>query len=188
MSDNVIISNHSHNAAAAAAVATLNKVNMNIHKSHEDCTNHYYHLKREVQVTSEYLNDDEDYLRYANKQKHDESANAYAEADGVSTPSSTDINKSKTRDENGITVEVNYDEGDVHIPKHYNFAERVVNLIIPRGGFLSGVFNLASVTLGAGILSIPSAFNTSGMIMAIIYLLVVTSLTVYSIKLLVIAS
>lgn len=106
----------------------------------------------------------------------------------MSTPSSADVNKSKARDAEGITVDVNYDEGDVHIPKHLNFAERMVNLIIPHGGFLSGVFNLASVTLGAGILSIPSAFNTSGMIMAIIYLLIVTSLTVYSISLLVIAS
>ncbi|EPY24446.1 amino acid transporter [Angomonas deanei] len=50
------------------------------------------------------------------------------------------------------------------------------------------MFNLASVTLGAGIMSIPSSFNTSGMIMAIIYLVVVTILTVYSITLLVTAS
>ncbi|KAK7195132.1 Transmembrane amino acid transporter protein/Tryptophan/tyrosine permease family [Novymonas esmeraldas] len=61
---------------------------------------------------------------------------------------------------------------------------RLLNRIVPSGGLLSGVFNLASFTLGAGIMSIPAAFNTSGMLLAIFYLLVVTVLTVFSITLL----
>ncbi|CCD17672.1 unnamed protein product [Trypanosoma congolense IL3000] len=62
--------------------------------------------------------------------------------------------------------------------------QQCVHRVLPRGGALSGIFNLSSVTLGAGILSIPSAFNTSGMVMAIIYLVLVTFLTVFSIFLL----
>ncbi|KEG07537.1 putative amino acid transporter [Trypanosoma grayi] len=69
-----------------------------------------------------------------------------------------------------------------------NPVARFFNRIVPRGGSLAGMFNLASVTLGAGIISIPSAFNTSGMAMAVTYLVVVTALTVFSIMLLVSAS
>lgn len=52
--------------------------------------------------------------------------------------------------------------------------------IIPYGGLASNCFSLASVTLGGGILSMPRAFHTSGMIMATIYLVVMTTLTIYS--------
>lgn len=68
------------------------------------------------------------------------------------------------------------------------FLVRFANYVVPYGGVLSGMFNLASVTLGAGIISIPSAFHTTGILMSIFYLAVVTSLTIYSIRLLVIAS
>lgn len=69
-------------------------------------------------------------------------------------------------------------------PKKHNAFVRILNKIIPNGGLLSGVFNLASVTLGAGIMSIPSSFNTSGLIMGVIYLVIITALTVFSITLL----
>ncbi|KAK7195131.1 Transmembrane amino acid transporter protein/Tryptophan/tyrosine permease family [Novymonas esmeraldas] len=68
--------------------------------------------------------------------------------------------------------------------KRRNIFMRIVNTIIPNGGLLSGAVNLASVTLGAGIMSIPASFNTSGMIMAVFYLIVITALTVFSITLL----
>lgn len=68
------------------------------------------------------------------------------------------------------------------------FIVRWANYIVPYGGVLSGMFNLASVTLGAGIISIPSAFNTTGILMSTFYLCVVTILTIYSIRLLVTAS
>lgn len=68
--------------------------------------------------------------------------------------------------------------------KSSNFVARAFNKVIPNGGLLSGVFNLASVTLGAGIMSIPSSFNTSGLVMGVIYLVIITALTVFSITLL----
>ncbi|RNE95191.1 putative amino acid transporter [Trypanosoma rangeli] len=83
-------------------------------------------------------------------------------------------------------VEMYPKESPQQAPKHWLL--RLVNIIVPRGGALSGMLNLASVTLGAGIISIPSAFNTSGMVMAMVYLLAVTALTVFSIHLLVAAS
>lgn len=60
--------------------------------------------------------------------------------------------------------------------------------IIPNGGFLSGVFNLAGSSLGAGILALPSAMNTSGIIMGTIYLLAIYALTVYSLRILAMAA
>lgn len=60
---------------------------------------------------------------------------------------------------------------------------RAFNYVVPRGGLLSGAFNLASFTLGAGIMSLPSAFKTSGIIMATFYLVIISFLTVFSIKL-----
>ncbi|RNE96726.1 amino acid transporter, partial [Trypanosoma conorhini] len=41
--------------------------------------------------------------------------------------------------------------------------------IIPPGGMLSTVFNLASICIGAGILGLPAASNSSGVVMAIVY-------------------
>lgn len=72
---------------------------------------------------------------------------------------------------------------DASPPQKRNLLLRITNFFIPHGGLLSGVFNFASVSLGAGIISIPTAFNTSGMIMATVYLVCVTVLTVYSITL-----
>ncbi|ORC86944.1 putative amino acid transporter PAT4 [Trypanosoma theileri] len=57
--------------------------------------------------------------------------------------------------------------------------------LVPYGGFLSTVFNLASATLGAGVISLPSAFNYCGVIFSLILLLMVTLATIYAIRLLV---
>lgn len=60
--------------------------------------------------------------------------------------------------------------------------------VVPNGGFLSGVFNLAGSSLGAGILALPNAFHTSGYVMGTIYLIVIFLLTVFSLRLLAIAA
>ncbi|KEG06977.1 putative amino acid transporter PAT4 [Trypanosoma grayi] len=64
------------------------------------------------------------------------------------------------------------------------FAYFLMNLV-PYGGFLSAAFNLASATLGAGIISLPSAFNFSGIILSLLLLFTVTLATIYAIRLLV---
>lgn len=56
--------------------------------------------------------------------------------------------------------------------------------IIPYGGIFSSGINLASSTLGAGIVALPCAFQLTGIGMAITYLVVIGALTVYSISLL----
>lgn len=61
---------------------------------------------------------------------------------------------------------------------------RMVRKVMPNGGFLSGVFNLSGSSLGAGILALPTAFNSSGIIMGTIYLIVIFLLTVFSVRLL----
>lgn len=57
-------------------------------------------------------------------------------------------------------------------------------VIVPYGGLLSSSFNMASATLGAGIISLPSGFNLSGIAMATTYLVLITAATVFSMALL----
>lgn len=61
---------------------------------------------------------------------------------------------------------------------------RYFNVVVPFGGLLASSFNLASATLGAGIISIPSGFNLSGIVMSCIYLALAAAGTVYSMNLL----
>ncbi|ESL05544.1 amino acid transporter [Trypanosoma rangeli SC58] len=56
-----------------------------------------------------------------------------------------------------------------------------VNVVIPPGGILASAFNLASSSIGAGILGLPLAANKSGVVMAIVYLAIITFLTIYSV-------
>ncbi|RNF06930.1 amino acid transporter [Trypanosoma conorhini] len=55
-----------------------------------------------------------------------------------------------------------------------------VNVVLPPGGVLASAFNLASSSIGAGILGLPLAANSSGLVMAVLYLAVITFLTIYS--------
>ncbi|KPI90305.1 putative Amino acid transporter [Leptomonas seymouri] len=74
----------------------------------------------------------------------------------------------------------------VNVPKKRHWYTPVFNVtasVVPYGGLLSNCFSLGSVTLGGGIISMPHSFSTSGIAMAIIYLVVITTLTVYSITL-----
>nr|ABD64602.1 amino acid permease 7 [Leishmania donovani] len=61
--------------------------------------------------------------------------------------------------------------------------ERVYS-IIPHGGLVANIYNLASATLGAGIVSVPSGFHQSGMVVSVVLLAVVCACTIYSIRLL----
>lgn len=60
----------------------------------------------------------------------------------------------------------------------------VLNVLIPYGGMLSTGFNLASTSIGAGILGLPAALNSAGIIMGTIYIVLITAETVYSMRLL----
>lgn len=57
-------------------------------------------------------------------------------------------------------------------------------VIMPYGGLAASSFNMASATLGAGIISLPSAFNLSGIAMAVFYLVLITIGTIFSMSLL----
>eukprot|EP00796_Vickermania_ingenoplastis_P001538 gene1538-923_t len=59
--------------------------------------------------------------------------------------------------------------------------------IISHGGTIANVYTLASATLGAGIVSVPSGFQSSGIVVSTVLLLVVYLCTVYSIRLLALA-
>ncbi|KAH9578957.1 Amino acid transporter [Trypanosoma melophagium] len=61
---------------------------------------------------------------------------------------------------------------------------RMAGRIVPYGGIVSSVFNLASVCVGAGILGLPAAANSSGLVMAIVYLLVISGFAVFSLHIL----
>lgn len=63
-------------------------------------------------------------------------------------------------------------------------ALETVYSVIPHGGLVANVYNLASATLGAGIVSVPSGFHQSGIVVSVVLLAVVCACTIYSIRLL----
>nr|CAJ2477680.1 unnamed protein product [Leishmania braziliensis] len=65
---------------------------------------------------------------------------------------------------------------------------RILQVIMPYGGILSSAFSIASSTIGGGIIGLPAAFQMSGIGMAVIYLMVVVTMAVYSFVLLAIVS
>lgn len=90
-----------------------------------------------------------------------------------------------------VTRTAYFDDGDVSLDRGGlrcpGPIRRVVNwlsVVIPYGGLVSNCFSLCSCTLGGGILSMPSSFRTSGIGMALIYLVIVTAQTVYTMTLL----
>ncbi|AYU77411.1 amino acid transporter aATP11, putative [Leishmania donovani] len=61
-----------------------------------------------------------------------------------------------------------------------NFFQRWFSYILPYGGVVASGINLASSCIGAGIIALPSAFNAAGIIVAMIYMVVIAYLTIYS--------
>ncbi|GET89713.1 amino acid permease, putative [Leishmania tarentolae] len=64
------------------------------------------------------------------------------------------------------------------VPK--NVFQKYFGYFVPYGGLVSTGLNLASSSIGAGIIALPYAFNSSGLIMAIIYMIMIAYLTIYS--------
>eukprot|EP00796_Vickermania_ingenoplastis_P003668 gene3668-2598_t len=56
--------------------------------------------------------------------------------------------------------------------------------IFPVGGFLGTIFSIAATVIGAGLLSLPSSFKDVGMLMSIMYLILVSLESVYTMRLL----
>ncbi|AYU81385.1 amino acid permease [Leishmania donovani] len=65
---------------------------------------------------------------------------------------------------------------------------KAVYVIVPPGGILSGAFNMASSSIGAGILGLPAATDSAGIILAMIFLAVITYFSVFSMYILAVAS
>ncbi|CBZ28162.1 putative amino acid permease [Leishmania mexicana MHOM/GT/2001/U1103] len=61
-----------------------------------------------------------------------------------------------------------------------NVFQKYFNYVVPYGGLVSTGLNLASSSIGAGIIALPYAFNASGLVMAIIYMVMIAYLTIYS--------
>ncbi|KEG06524.1 putative amino acid transporter PAT1 [Trypanosoma grayi] len=57
---------------------------------------------------------------------------------------------------------------------------RCLSRVIPPGGMLSTVFNMSSACIGAGILGVPAAANSSGLAMAFLYPAVIMIFSLYS--------
>ncbi|KAH8610962.1 putative Transmembrane amino acid transporter protein putativeputative [Trypanosoma vivax] len=61
-------------------------------------------------------------------------------------------------------------------------------IILPPGSIAASAFNVASTTIGAGIFGLPSAANSSGLVMAMIYLICFYVSTIFSIYCLALAA
>lgn len=68
-------------------------------------------------------------------------------------------------------------------PSESHWYSPVLNVfatLVPYGGLVSNVFSLCSVTLGGGIIGMADSFRTSGIVMAVIYLVVINFMTIYT--------
>ncbi|EPY27788.1 amino acid transporter [Strigomonas culicis] len=79
---------------------------------------------------------------------------------------------------------IDEEESEVHHYVPSNRFSAALNRVVPHGGFVSNAYTLAAVTLGSGIITLPAAFQASGVIVSIIVLIVITLSTVYSVYLL----
>ncbi|KEG11412.1 putative amino acid transporter, putative,amino acid permease [Trypanosoma grayi] len=61
------------------------------------------------------------------------------------------------------------------------FITLILCTVIPHGGVLSNSFNLASASLGAGIITLPWAFRATGVLVGTVYLILMTIFTVYTV-------
>ncbi|CCW71611.1 unnamed protein product [Phytomonas sp. Hart1] len=60
----------------------------------------------------------------------------------------------------------------------------LLTTLVPYGGMISTIFSVAATSVGAGIMGLPAAFSSTGIIMAIVYLILITAETIYSMRLL----
>ncbi|GET91179.1 amino acid permease [Leishmania tarentolae] len=65
---------------------------------------------------------------------------------------------------------------------------KAVYVIVPPGGILSGAFNMASASIGAGILGLPAATDSAGIILSMIFIVIITYFSVFSMYILALAS
>lgn len=64
--------------------------------------------------------------------------------------------------------------------QYSNPIQRAFAKVVPYGGLLSCGLNLAACSIGAGIISLSSAFQISGLVMGLIYLVAIAYLSVFS--------
>ncbi|GET88492.1 transmembrane amino acid transporter, putative [Leishmania tarentolae] len=133
-----------------------------------------------------------DYAAAVDEQRHFYKDETESTPASVHSGTTAEMEAATSKQENGMhenfdqvrqfETGCNAEEGE---PKQKRmFLVRLMRRVIPPGGFASGVFNLAGSSLGAGILGLPYAFDTSGIVMGTIYLIVIYLLTVYSVRLL----
>ncbi|CCW71044.1 unnamed protein product [Phytomonas sp. Hart1] len=70
--------------------------------------------------------------------------------------------------------------GGTHTYKPSNRFFAFMNRLVPHGGTISNSYNLAAVCIGSGILSLPASFQATGIVVAIVILVLVTVSTAYS--------
>ncbi|AAZ13587.1 amino acid transporter, putative [Trypanosoma brucei brucei TREU927] len=73
-------------------------------------------------------------------------------------------NTSKAKDSNGFFSKVSL----------------CIATVLPPGGIAASAFNMASTTLGGGIIGMPAATNSSGLVMGLFYLMLISSVTVFT--------
>ncbi|CCD16476.1 unnamed protein product [Trypanosoma congolense IL3000] len=61
-------------------------------------------------------------------------------------------------------------------------------IVMPPGGIAASAFNISASTLGAGIVGLPAAAQSSGLVMAMFYLLIITLLCIFTMHSLAVAA
>ncbi|CCW65204.1 unnamed protein product [Phytomonas sp. EM1] len=105
----------------------------------------------------------------------------HLEADINETKDSTEMNKLDIQRTDGKSSS----EGASDKPSSIlSTVIALLSTIVPSGGMISTIFSVAATSVGSGIMGLPAAFNSTGIIIAIVYLIVITAETVYSMRLL----
>lgn len=86
--------------------------------------------------------------------------------------------------DDNVFDEIDQEDGIQHeteeMKKPKSKFQRYFEYLLPPGGTVSSAFTLGSATLGAGILGLPYAFNSMGLITSLLILIVVVFLTIFS--------
>ncbi|GET86128.1 transmembrane amino acid transporter, putative [Leishmania tarentolae] len=122
---------------------------------------------------------------------HDEGANMNSNSTSSVAPvlqeNSPEMTKKPQVETDYTNQQESLDEEDgVEVPRKKRFSKLRMwfQRAVPPGGVVASSFTLGSSTLGAGILGLPAAFNSMGFVTALLVLIFVTLLTVFSLWLL----
>lgn len=116
--------------------------------------------------------------------RSEEAVVSQEEIEGV-CPEEMNFSSSPIKEENNFTAVLDYSDQERGEPASIPLTVcSMLGVILPAGGMLSSGLTLAATSVGAGIVGMPSAFSSVGIIMGTLYLILISAETAFSMALL----